>query len=237
MFITLFRRLQFTSLHSDYRPLEYKRGYLPKRLYLYQKTSDQLQDMLLQFSEQPADSFSRQFLKNAFRMITLRLVVLQVFFGERQNFKPSCQTFCLACFLCILDRPIYDILVLSMAPHSPATKWKVTSFLNPELLFFFFWFYSRVPALTAPMMLLRFSLCITAVFQMPTPMFVRSPSTLSSHLVGGRLTLLLPCSVVNFNLLHGNHYYGYKFLTALKSRSRPISNQLHVAFPVAYLSI
>jgi hypothetical protein len=30
----------------------------------------------------------------------------------------------------------------------------------------------------------------------PTPMFLRSPSTLSSHLVAGHPTLLLPCNVV-----------------------------------------
>jgi hypothetical protein len=61
---------------------------------------------------------------------------------------------------------------------------------------FFLWFYSRVPALTASVMIFHLSLSIAILFKMPTPMFLRS-SMLSSHLIGGRPTLLVPYIVAN----------------------------------------
>jgi hypothetical protein len=76
-------------------------------------------------------------------------------------------------------------------------------FLYNKLLLLLLLVLSRVPALTASMMLLYFSLSMATIFQMPAPMFLRSPSTLSSHLFGGHPTLLVPCSVVNVNFLHG----------------------------------
>jgi hypothetical protein len=47
-------------------------------------------------------------------------------------------------------------------------------------------------------------ICIhTILFQMPTPMFLRSSSMLSSHLIAGHPTLLVPYNVANVNILQG----------------------------------
>jgi hypothetical protein len=70
--------------------------------------------------------------------------------------------------------------------------------------FLFFWFCSRVPVLTAPVMILHLSLSIAILFQMPTPMFLRSSSMFSSHHIGGHPTLLVPHNVANVNILQGD---------------------------------
>jgi hypothetical protein len=63
--------------------------------------------------------------------------------------------------------------------------------------------YSRVQALNALMTILYFPLSVAILFQMLTSIFLRSSSILSSHLIGGRPALLVPCNVVNINSLQG----------------------------------
>lgn len=84
---------------------------------------------------------------------------------------------------------------------------KRKNYLAPEIQlksirhFFFFWYYSQVPALIVPMMLLHFSLSLAVPFHMPTPLLLRSSSTLSSHLLGGHPTLLVPFNVLKVKIL------------------------------------
>jgi hypothetical protein len=59
-------------------------------------------------------------------------------------------------------------------------------------------------ALTAAVMILHLSQSTAILLQMPTPMFLRSSSMLSSHLSGGHLTLLVPYNIANVNILQGD---------------------------------
>jgi hypothetical protein len=65
------------------------------------------------------------------------------------------------------------------------------------------WFYSLVPALTAPTMLLRPTLSGAMIFHLLTLMPLRSSSAHSSHLFGGRPTRLVPFGLVNVSFLQG----------------------------------
>jgi hypothetical protein len=71
------------------------------------------------------------------------------------------------------------------------------------VIILFLWFYSRVPALTVPVMILHLSPSIAILFQMPTPVFLRSSLMLLSHLIGVRPTVLVPYNVANINILQG----------------------------------
>jgi hypothetical protein len=87
---------------------------------------------------------------------------------------------------------------------NPYTTYSQSRFKSIPHKYFLFWFYSQVPALTASVMILHLSLSIAILFQMPIPMFLRSSSMLSSHLIGGHPTLLVPCNVANVNILQGD---------------------------------